>query len=102
MGYADMRGLRPSIATQIYWYNLAEEEITTLQIFPFQLMDVTFNTYLKLKPEFVLEHVMPVIENTRQVGGHLISIWHNSSLSEAGEWKGWRKVYEEIIKSAIV
>ena len=102
MGYADMCGFRASIATPFYWYNLVEEQITTLQIFPFQLMDVTFNNYLKLKPEAVLEHVMPVIENTKQVGGHLISIWHNSSLCEAWEWKGWRNVYEEIIKSAIV
>jgi hypothetical protein len=101
MGYARQLGFRASIATPFYWYNLKEEKVTNLEVFPFQLMDVTFNTYLKLKPEEVLEQVAPIIKNTKEVNGHLISIWHNSSLCEAWQWKGWRKVYEEIIELAI-
>lgn len=101
MGYARYLGFRASIATPFYWYNLEEEKTTNLQVFPFQMMDVTFNTYQKLQPEEVLEQAIPVIQNTKKVGGHLISIWHNSSLCEAWQWKGWRKVYEEIIEEAI-
>ena len=101
MGYPDMCGFRASIATPFYWYNLREEKITTLKIFPFQFMDVTLKNYLKLAPENVLEYVMPIIQNTQQVQGQLISIWHNSSLCEVWGWNGWRNVYEEIIKSAI-
>lgn len=102
MGYAQEVGFRASIATPFYWYNLKTEEKTNLQIFPFQLMDVTFNSYLKLSPERVLETTLPVIKNTKNVGGHLISIWHNSSLCEAWQWKKWRIVYEAIIREALV
>lgn len=101
MGYAQHLGFRASIATPFFWYNLKEETTTTLQIFPFQLMDVTFNSYLQISPKEVLNAVSSVINNTKKVNGHLISIWHNSSLSEAWEWKGWRKVYEEIIEQAL-
>ncbi|MFT4903320.1 MAG: hypothetical protein ACI84S_001027, partial [Thalassomonas sp.] len=30
--------------------------------------------------------------------GTLISIWHNDTFSEQGPWKGWRNVYEEMVK----
>jgi hypothetical protein len=102
MGYAQHLGFRASIANSFYWYNLKTEEKTSLQIFPFQLMDVTFNTYLQLSPEEVLEHARPVIQNTKEVGGHLISIWHNSSLCEAWQWKRWRGVYEALIEEALL
>ncbi|BDS09336.1 polysaccharide deacetylase family protein [Aureispira anguillae] len=100
MGYARHLGFRASIATPFFWYDLEAEKATNLLIFPFQLMDVTFNSYLKLSPEQVLEQALPVINNTKKVGGHLISIWHNSSLCEAWQWKQWRTVYEHIIVAA--
>lgn len=101
MGYARHLGFRASIATPFYWYNLAEEKATQLLVYPFQIMDVTFNTYLKLAPEQVLEAALPIIQNTKKVNGHLISIWHNSSLCEAWQWKGWRKVYEQVIEASL-
>lgn len=100
MGYAAHLGFRASLATPFYWYNLKEEKATKLVVYPFQLMDVTFNTYLKLSPNQVLEQALPIIKNSQEVGGHLISIWHNSSLCEAWQWKGWRKVYEDLIALA--
>jgi len=102
MGYAQHLGFRASIATPFYWYNLETEKKTELQIFPFQLMDVTFNTYLKRSPKDVLEEARPVIQNTKAVGGHLISIWHNSSLCEAWQWKNWRTAYETLIEIAVL
>lgn len=101
MGYAERIGFRASIATPFYWYNLKEEKTTSLLIHPFQLMDVTFNTYLKRSPEEVVDLALPIIEQTKAVGGQLISIWHNSSLCEAWQWKGWRKVYERLIEAAL-
>lgn len=102
MGYAQQVGFRASIAHPFYWYNLKTEQKTNLRIFPFQLMDVTFNTYLKLPPEEILEQAAPIIQQTKDVGGHLISIWHNSSLCEAWQWKKWRRAYEAILESALL
>lgn len=101
MGYAQQLGFRASIAHPFYWYNLETEECTELQVFPFQLMDVTLNTYLNLTPKEAIKQAHQIIEQTKQVKGHLISIWHNNSFCEQAPWKGWRAVYEAILQEAV-
>jgi hypothetical protein len=40
-----------------------------------------------------------MINETRKVGGLFVSIWHNTSLLDSDEWKGWREVFEFMIKN---
>ena len=109
MGYSDDIGFRAGIATPFYWYDLENERATTLRIHPFQVMEVTLNEYLHLSPDEAIERVKPIIESIKAVGGTFTTLWHNSTLtdnesaqaSERG-YEGWRKVYEEIIESAIL
>ncbi len=100
MGYAENIGFRASIATPFYWFDLSENEITTLQIFPFQIMDVTLKNYLKLSPELATHATKRIIDNTKLVDGHFISLWHNNSFSEQEGWEGWRAVYEKMLINA--
>ena len=60
-------------------------------------MDVTLQQYLKLSPEDAIAAVKPLIESIKMFGGIFTTLWHNSSLSETGDWQGWRVVYEAII-----
>lgn len=101
MGYAAAGGFRASIAHPFKWYDLQEDKATDLTVVPFQIMDVTLKNYLKLQPEEALNYVQELIQNTKSVGGHFSMIWHNSSLSDIGEWENWRDVYEKILASAI-
>jgi len=99
MGFASEPGFRAGIADPFYFYDLEKEEQTGLKIFPFQLMDGTLNQYKELEPEEALVKIEIFIKRVRSVNGTFMSLWHNSSLSEKGEWEGWSRVYLDMIKS---
>ncbi len=62
-------------------------------------MDGTLNQYKEFEPEEAFVKIEFYIERVRSVNGTFISLWHNSSLSEKGEWEGWSRVYLDMIKS---
>lgn len=98
MGYASDVGFRASIAQPFYWFDLSKNETTDLWIVPFQLMDVTLKNYLKLSPEQAIIKAKQIIENTKAVNGHLITLFHNNSFCEQEGWEGWKAVYEQILE----
>ncbi|RMG83088.1 MAG: hypothetical protein D6714_10360, partial [Bacteroidetes bacterium] len=101
MGFADQTGFRASIAHPFFWFDLPKNQPTPLKIFPFQVMDVTLNHYLKHTPEQALEQVRPLIQHCRQVGGIFCTLWHNSSFTEKPPWENQRHLYTQIIKIAL-
>ena len=100
MGFAEDIGFRAGLCTPFLWYDLKEEKQTGLTVHPFAVMDGTLNNYLKLSPEQAVEKVKGIIQEVKNVKGEFITIWHNETLSDWREWKGWRDVYEKIIKLA--
>ncbi len=100
MGYAELPGFRAGMCFPYPWYDLKEEKETRLEIWPFQVMDGTLNHYMKLSPGEAVEKTREIINSVKEVNGIFISLWHNSSLSETREWKGWKKVYDEIVSYA--
>ena len=100
IGYADETGFRASIATPFPWFDLEKNVETPLIIHPFQAMDVTLKHYLKLSPEAATERLRTLIRTTRDVGGTFTTLWHNDNLAEIEDWKGWREVYERLLKDA--
>jgi hypothetical protein len=101
MGYPDEPGFRSGIARPYFFYNLSEDKQTNLRIIPFQVMDGTLYDYKKLNPESSKEVILKLINETRKVGGLFVSIWHNTSLLDNEEWKGWREVFEFMIRNQI-
>jgi hypothetical protein len=100
MGYAETIGFRASTARSFKFFDLIHNNQTQLTIHPFMLMDVTLKNYMELTVEEAMEATLEIIQQVKQVNGELISLWHNESLSEYGVWKGWSKVYEQLIKNA--
>ncbi len=98
MGYADAAGFRAGTAHPFFWYDLQREAATTLRVVPFQVMDGTLKNYLRLRPEQALEHLAPIIAESRKTGGYFCTLWHNSSFSSISGWKGWKPVYEELVR----
>jgi hypothetical protein len=41
-----------------------------------------------------------LIDRLRDVNGCFISLWHNETLSDNRHWKGWKDVYEYMLKEA--
>lgn len=98
MGYADQPGFRASIAHPFPWYDLLNETTTSLTIHPFQFMDVTLKNYLQQTPDQAKETIKQLINSTKAVDGQLISLWHNSSLSDYDGWDGWRAVHDYVFE----
>jgi len=94
MGYAERVGFRASIARPFFWFDLTTNRTTDLQVFPFQVMDVTLKNYMKLSPSLAILKTKEILEKVEAVQGHFISIWHNNSLCEQDGWEGWRTVLE--------
>ena len=99
MGYPDEPGFRAGLARPYFFYNVSEDKQTNLKIIPFQIMDATLIDYKKLDDGGSKEVILNMITETRKVGGLFVSIWHNTSLLDNDEWKGWRDVFEFMIKS---
>lgn len=102
MGYSGQSGFRASICSPFKFYDLDNETISNLTIVPFTLMEATYKYYLEKTPEEALNDISNLIDVVKNVNGNFVSVWHNESLSEKGIWKGWRKVYEEMLNKVTI
>jgi hypothetical protein len=60
-------------------------------------MDSTLKSYLGLDAENSVKIVGEMSDAVRQVGGVMVTVWHNTSVSDHGVWKGWQSVYEDVV-----
>jgi hypothetical protein len=100
MGYASDYGFRAGLCTPFFLYDLDLEVETSLKIYPFAIMEGTLKYYQKIPPERAMEHYKTVIDQVKAVNGIFISLWHNDSMNDLGLWKGWRKVYIDMVEYA--
>jgi len=101
MGYADQPGFRAGICTPFLFYDLDLEVETPLRVNPFAIMDGTLRDYMGVPAESAMQIIQPLINEVKAVNGNFISIWHNESFAGNSRWKGWRKVYEDLINAAV-
>lgn len=99
MGYSSQIGFRAGTCTSFFWYDLQLEKQSHLKIHPFTVMDITLQQYLKLNPSEAIAKIEELLSTLKLVNGTFCSLWHNESLSETGKWKGWKLVYEEMLKN---
>jgi len=102
MGFPDAIGFRAGTATPYLYYDLGEERETELMVYPFQVMDSCLNLTLKLSPENAMKAIGQVIKKIKKINGTFIPVWHNSSLYDQREWKGWKKVFEAMLEEGKV
>jgi hypothetical protein len=98
MGYASHVGFRASTCTPFYFYDLDFEIQTPLKIFPFAVMDTTLNDYLGLTPKQSLGRIKDLYTEVRNVNGTFITLFHNESISGYLRWRGWKRVYQTMLK----
>lgn len=100
MGFADQTGFRAGITAPYPFYDLERDLEGELLIHPFCVMDTTLQKYLKLSTEEGIERYRALIDNIRAVDGTFRCIVHNQNLTDLYGWKGWRKVYEQMLDYA--
>lgn len=101
MGFASLAGFRAGTCTPFPFFDLTRNQSTELTIHPFQVMDVSLKNYLHLSPEKAWEVIEKLMLEVKKVDGTFISLWHNESLKDSGQWLGWRKVFEQIQETAL-
>lgn len=100
LGYSTHLGFRAGIASAFSWFDLEINEATDLKLVPFCAMDITPLHYRKESPDEAIQSIAKLMSKVKEVNGLFVSLWHNESLSETERWKGWRRVYESMIKDA--
>ncbi len=93
MGYGSTNGFRASTSNPFNWFNLHNNNVEKLRIYPFCFMEC--NSFFEQKQtlyetKYELEKIITEVKN---VNGKFISIWHNFSLGTDSVWVGWRDVY---------
>jgi hypothetical protein len=97
MGYGSINGFRASVASSFFWYNLSAEKITELRIYPFCFMDANSFYEQKQNATDSLVELSAYYTECREVGGELISIFHNNFLGTDPLFEGWQKMYRKFI-----
>jgi len=101
MGFAAEPGFRAGICSSYKFYDLDLDAETKLNLHPFTFMEGTLKDYMGISADKALEVIKELIQEVKAVNGTFIPLWHNESLSDQKRWKGWRMVYEEMIKLAL-
>ncbi len=98
LGYAEVVGFRAGTSHSFHWFDIEKNESSSLEMHPSCVMDVTLKNYLLLSPDRAVEKLRTLIEEVKKVNGTFLPIWHNESISNHGEWGGWREVYESMLE----
>lgn len=101
MGYATQTGFRAGIADTFSFFDLEHDNVTSLNIHPFAVMDGTLRDYLNLNTEESFEKVEKLIQEVKNVDGTFILLWHNETLSDEKRWVGWKALHRKIIDCAL-
>ena len=101
MGYGNYNGFRASFCIPYNWYDLDSEQETPLVIHPFCLIETTIKFTNKGTDTTAMQFAKPIIDEVKKYGGELVTIIHNDTMGSVSEWKGWKEVYESIVKEAL-
>ncbi len=101
MGYSNQCGFRAGISNSFYWYNLSNDSTTSLLIHPFCIIESCYQYYQNNNSNEFLNDAEMLSNNLKNVGGDFCFVWHNQSLSEIYEYKGWSKIYNHFLTSII-
>jgi len=97
MAYGSVNGFRASYALPYRWYDLEREKETGLVIHPFCFMEAASffeQGYSAAQAREELQHFHDVV---KQVGGQLVTLFHNHFLTEQPEWVQWREMYADFL-----
>ena len=98
MGYVEQMGFRAGTCTPFLFYDLDYEVQTPLEINPYHCLD-----HVLLKHESLLdkkENLQRFINKIKIVNGTFCPIFHNYSLNNSNEWKGFRELFNLVLDSA--
>jgi len=102
MGYPEAPGFRAGTCKPFFFYDLKDEKITDLKLFPVTCMDATFIYYTKKSPEKSLMEILNLLKQIKKAEGIFIPIFHNEYLyktkaGKKGTKTNFRQVHDQTI-----
>lgn len=94
IGFAEYVGFRSGTARPHNWFDLIQNKRTELVIHPFAYMDGTLREYMKLSRDESKVFIKQLYDEVKRYGGNFIFIWHNETIGDYGNWKGWSDVLD--------
>jgi hypothetical protein len=94
LGWAEQAGFRAGTAWPFGFYDVILDRPESLAFIPSCIMDVSCRNYMALNPAEAALLGCSLREKARREGGVFCFIVHNESMSETGDWHGWRQVAE--------
>lgn len=101
MGYGTINGFRASTARSFLWYDIENENTTTLRIHPLAWMDANAYYEKKMTAAEGLQELVQLYNKVRETGGDCIIVSHNHLLGHKSEWENWPTLYVEFIKNSL-
>lgn len=101
MGYGTINGFRASVCSSFYWFDLENDEATTLALYPFCFMDANAYYEQKYTPQQAYAELMQYYNTAKRLNGMLVTIWHNSILGTDASFAGWREMFELFMKETV-
>lgn len=94
MGYAEHVGFRAGTCMPFQFFDLTQNQTTSLTLHPISVMDTTMRYAMKLKPEDARKKLEQLMVSVKNVNGEFISVWHNSNLGNEEGWFEWKDIFE--------
>lgn len=98
MGYVTEPGFRAGCCIPYYWFDILADKTTSLVIHPVTFMEGTFGHEKLLSPKKAVEEIDQYINTVKQFKGQLVVAWHNHTITDQGNWKGWKDVFEQMVE----
>ena len=99
LGFPDEIGFRAGMAIPFPFFNLETDERRPLTLVPFQIMEGTLIDYMKATPKEALLQIDDMKKIVQDCNGQLVTIFHNSSLTDKNEFKGWLDIYKTLLNN---
>ncbi len=100
LGYPDKPGFRAGTCHPFRFYDLEYEQETQLLLHPTIVMDKALRISGNEVKEESIRQFKVLLDSCKEVGGEMVTLWHNNTFAEHGEWKGWKSVYLKCMNMA--
>jgi len=95
MGYADLPGFRAGTCTPHYFFDIIDNTVAKLRLYPLVIMEASLRDYLNCNEREARELIHRLATRVKAVDGLFTTLWHNDSLTDISE-NYWRDLYLEM------
>ncbi len=98
MIYASQSGFRTGLCTPYPWFDLENNEPTSLIIHSSTIMEGTLRDYNCYTSEHANSTINYLLNEVKKQGGEFVSVWHNDSF--VPEQAEWIEVYKNLLQNS--